>query len=120
MAARAAGVEYFENRSLVTMLTRSSVHWAERIVAMSNSNGVSWTRAHSASAYSRARSSATWLARFLLLVAAAGIGQQGGVRGPVVRGNRLSLGRRRAASGRDDSEKYLFEALTFPHLTQRH
>ena len=33
------------NRSLVTMFTRSSVHWAERIVAISSSNGESWTSA---------------------------------------------------------------------------
>ena len=35
--ARSAGVGYFANRFGVTMLTRSSVVWADRIVATSNS-----------------------------------------------------------------------------------
>jgi mycothiol synthase len=34
----------------VTMFTRSSVHWAERIVATSSWNGPSWTSAHSSRA----------------------------------------------------------------------
>src|SRR5262245_914919 len=112
-AARAAGEEYLANRSLVTMFTRSSVHWAERIVAISSSKGVSWTSAHSASAYSRESNSATWRARFLLLVAAAGIGQQAACEGRTCRGNRLSPRGRNTASGqiireKPDSERDLF------------
>ena len=75
-AASAAGVEYLANSSFVTMFTRSSVHWAERIVAISSSNGVSWTSAHSAAGYSRLSSATTWRACFLLFVAAAGIVRQ--------------------------------------------
>ena len=52
-AYSAAGVEYLANNSLVTMFTRTSVHCAERIVAISSSNGESWTSAHSTSGYSR-------------------------------------------------------------------
>jgi len=39
-AARSAAVGYFLNSSGVTILTRTSVHWAERMVAISNSNGL--------------------------------------------------------------------------------
>src|SRR5262245_46057560 len=69
----AAGVEYFLNSSVVTILTRSSVHWADRIVAISNSNGVSWTRAQVASGYSCLSSTAALRARFLTATGAAGI-----------------------------------------------
>src|SRR3954468_22311265 len=72
-AASAAGVEYFLNRSCVTMFTRSSVHCAERIVAISSSNGVSCTRAQVASGYSRLSRLTTSRACFLLLAGAASI-----------------------------------------------
>src|SRR2546421_10625153 len=72
-AASVAGVEYLANSSLVTILTRSWVHWAERIVAMSNSNGVSCTRAQVAAGYSLASRAATWRACFLLFAIVAGI-----------------------------------------------
>src|SRR5690348_8725634 len=38
-------VGYFLNRPGVTMLTRLSVHWAERMVATSSSQGLEWCRA---------------------------------------------------------------------------
>lgn len=39
--AKCAAVGYFPKRDGVTMLTRASVHWAERIVATSSWNGSS-------------------------------------------------------------------------------
>ena len=45
----AAGVGKRRKSSGVTMLTRTSVHWAERIVATSSSQGDEWMRAHSTS-----------------------------------------------------------------------
>ncbi len=61
--ARSRGVGYFANSSGVTLLTFSSVVWAERIVAASNWNALSCTSAHSASGYSCARRSITIAAR---------------------------------------------------------
>src|SRR5439155_1431553 len=54
-AANAAASGYRAKSAGVTMLTRTSVHWAERIVAISNCSGDWWRRAHSASGYSFAR-----------------------------------------------------------------
>src|SRR5689334_6013184 len=62
-AARSAGVGYFANSVGVTMLTRSSVHCADRIVAQSNSNALVWLSAQCASGYSSASPSTTTPAR---------------------------------------------------------
>ena len=48
-AAIAAGVGYLSNNWGVTMLTRTSVHWADRIVATSSSKALWWSNAHVAS-----------------------------------------------------------------------
>src|SRR6185369_10523742 len=49
--ANAAAEGYRRNRPGVTRLTRLSVHWAERIVAMSNSSGFEWFNSQWASGY---------------------------------------------------------------------
>ena len=46
-AARSAGVGYRANTAGVTLLTISSVHCADRIVAIRSWNGLSWCNAHS-------------------------------------------------------------------------
>jgi hypothetical protein len=48
----AAGVGYLAKSPGVTRFTRSSVHCAERIVAIRSSNGFACVSAHSARAYS--------------------------------------------------------------------
>src|SRR5262245_62876007 len=55
-AANAAAVGYFLNKAGVTMFTRTSVHCAERIVAIRSSSGLLKPRAHRASGYSFAKS----------------------------------------------------------------
>src|ERR1044071_10398010 len=51
-AAYSSARRYFLNRSAVTMLTRSSVHCAERMVPTSNSSGFEKFKLHRASGYS--------------------------------------------------------------------
>jgi len=66
--ARSDAVGYRANTAGTTLLTISSVHCAERIVAISSSNGVSCTSSHSSGAlpgYSSARRSRTTSARAL-------------------------------------------------------
>src|SRR5262247_1301064 len=54
-AAYSAAFRYFANNAGVTMFTRASVDWADRIVATSSSSGLAWSRAHFASGNSRFR-----------------------------------------------------------------
>ena len=49
--AKDTAVGYWANRLGVTMLTRTSVHWAERITAVNSWIGVSYTSSQCASGY---------------------------------------------------------------------
>src|SRR5450432_1608526 len=55
--AMASGVGYFLKSAGVTRLTRSSVHWADRIVAQTSWKGVSRSSSQSTSGYSSSRPS---------------------------------------------------------------
>src|SRR5262245_14973414 len=55
-AAYARAIGYFLNKAGVTMFTRTSVHCADKIVAISSSNGLEKSSAQRASAYSFAKS----------------------------------------------------------------
>src|SRR6266513_3612146 len=49
--AKSRAVWYFANSAGVTILTRASVDWAERIVATSSSSALLWRNAQVASGY---------------------------------------------------------------------
>src|SRR6184192_3525784 len=53
--AKSRAERYFANRAGVTMLTRASVDWADRMVATSSSSALSWRSAHVAPGYACSR-----------------------------------------------------------------
>ena len=63
-AAKSATVGKAANRPGVTMFTRASVHWAERMVATSSCQGSWCSRLHWVSGNSRRRTAMISLARF--------------------------------------------------------
>src|SRR5258706_12095435 len=68
-SANACGVGYLRKSDLVTMLTRTSVDWAERMVAISNSKAFVKSSAHFALGYICLRRTTMSLARSCFLVA---------------------------------------------------
>src|SRR5450631_4304779 len=71
-SANDCGPGYLRKSDLVTMLTRASVDWAERMVAISSSKAFVKSRAHFALGYICLRRTTMSLARSCFLVAMGG------------------------------------------------
>src|SRR5271165_1019258 len=76
--ARSATVGYLAKRPGVTSFTRLSVHWAERIVATSNSQALRWVSAHVALGYIASRARRIFPTRAFLSAAVLGRGTRRG------------------------------------------
>src|ERR1017187_9999319 len=61
--AKSAAERYFLNRVSVTMLTRLSVHCAERIVATKSSSGLAWFNSQCAPGYAFCKPAMTFFVR---------------------------------------------------------